>query len=303
MKRYWEQSKHALVRVTEKLSSEFDTGVRVIREVVEGLPVLISSERSAQYAEQYDEKHYFVIPFTLTEPGFILHTMRCLPDGIPEINDLPKRRVFHLPGEHFEALLREHLVESARALAGEHHGNRLSSLESLANDIDALDSKLTYGMLLVGGIAAIFNPLLGAGIAAKAMLPGIAGILNKYGLRPVGEKLTKSQVAAELKKAEDQVLAQFSDSNTCKVVNPILQELELALRTTEQEHDPLIDPNLSNASIPSLDGERWRELTVRAMHHVYADVYRNKKLQKQACIGPEDVRWFDVLFEGYRDEH
>lgn len=301
MKHYWEQGKQALNRVTEKLSSEFEAGFKVIKEVVDGLPVLVSAERSKQFMVQYDEKHYFVIPFALVDTGFILHTMRCLPDGVPEINDLPKRRVFHLPGDQYEALLRHHLVDGARALAGEQRAGKVSTLESLANDIDALDTKLTYGMLLVGGIAAFFNPLVGAGIAAKAMLPGIAGMLNKYGLRPVGEKLTQSQVAAELKKAEDEVLSQFSESSTCKVVNPILQELELALRTSEQEHDPLIDPNLSDGSIPQLDSERWRELTVRAMHHVYADVYCNKKLQGEAKLGPEDVRWLDVLFEAYHE--
>ena len=302
MKKYIEQSRQALGSLTEKIADEFGAGIRVVRDVVSDLPIFVSSERTAKYAVLYDEKHYFVIPYMLSESGFSLHTMRCLPESVPEINDLPKRRIFHLPNEHYEACLRQYLIQSARDLSNELRVNSKSTLESLADDIDALDRKLTYGMLAIGGLAAIFNPLLGAGIAVKALLPGVGGLLNKYGLRPLGQKMSSAQAEKEARLAEEKVMKQFSESNTCKVVNPILQELELALRTTESVHDPLVDPNLANGSIPQLDSERWRELTERAIYHVYKDVYRDKKLHKAARLGPEDIRWFDVMFSDVHNE-
>ncbi|USD21068.1 hypothetical protein MJO52_18705 [Microbulbifer variabilis] len=84
------------------------------------------------------------------------------------------------------------------------------------------------------------------------------------------------------------------------MINPILQELELALRTTEAQHDPLTDPNLADGSIPELNSEHWCELTERAVYHVYKDVYRDKRLAKKAQLGPEDLRWFEVLFAGIK---
>ena len=170
--------------------------------------------------------------------------------------------------------------------------------KKLADDIDSLDSKLTYGMLLVGGIAAIFNPIVGAGIAAKALLPSISGSLARYGLKPLGEKATRAQIENKAKEAEAHVMKQFSESTTLKLINPILNELEFALRTTEDEHDPLSDPNLADASIKELDEMVWRNLTEWAICHVYKDVLQDKSQHKKAKLGPEDIRWLEVLLAG-----
>jgi len=151
-------------------------------------------------------------------------------------------------------------------------------------------------MLLVGGIAAIANPLLGAGIAAKALLPGATSLLSKYGIRPAGEKLSKSQLEKKIQQAKDSVQNDFESASTIQVVNPILQELELALKTTEKEHDPIIDFNLASGSIDALDGERWRELTETALYHIYAEVVETPEKHKNACLGPEDIRWLNLIF-------
>ena len=298
MKRYIEQSIQALGSVTDKIAEEFSSGIRIVKDYVGDLPIFVSTERANKYSTIYDEMHYFVIPYVISETGFTLHTTRCLPDSVPEINKLPKRRVFHFPNEHYEESLRYYLVQVARELSSERFSDSKSTLESLADDIDSLDKKLTYGMLVVGGVAAIFNPVVGAGIAVKALLPGLGGLFSKYGLRPIGQKMTRTQLENDARVAEEEVLKQFSESNTFKVVNPMLQELEFALRTKEAEHDPLVDFNLAGGSIPELDSERWRELTSKAVFHVYKDVYKDKRLHKSAGLGPEDIRWLEVLFSG-----
>jgi hypothetical protein len=298
MKDFFKKSLSAVRLVADKAGDELASGFSIVKEKVNGLPIFMSIEKSTKYTDiQYDEKHYFVIPYSLSEYKFALHTMRCLPSSVPEINDLPKRRVFHFSNVHSEAMLREYMRQSARDIVLDSRNGSLNTLETLANEIDSLDKKLTYGMLLVGGIAAVANPLLGASIAAKALLPGVGGILNKYGLRPTGEKLSKYQLEKAIGEAENKITQEFEESSTLQVVNPILQELELALRTSEAEHDPLLDPNLANGSIPELDDDRWRELTEVAICHVYKEVYENPDLHKQANLGPEDIRWLKLMFE------
>ncbi len=296
MKDFYNKAKDAVTAVSGKVSSQVGQGVSFVNEIVDGIRVIASFERSGTYQVEYDEKHYFVVPLTLSETGFALHTMRCLPESVLEINDLPKRRVFHFANEHYEAALREYLIRGAQDFVNENCSEHKSTLESLANDIDALDSKLTRGMLVVGGLTALFNPLIGAGIAVKAVTPGAIGLMNKYGLRPIGEKISSSSLEKSVKDAETNILKQFTESTTLKITNPILQELELALNTDQDQHDPLLDPNLSRGSVPELDGDRWRDLTERAMWHVYGDIYKDISMHEKARLGPEDIRWFKTLF-------
>ena len=77
-----------------------------------------------------------------------------------------------------------------------------------------------------------------------------------------------------------------------------MQELEFALRTNEAQHDPLIDPNISQCNIPELENEEWRELTELAILHVYGDIIKDPSKYVKAQLGPEDIRWLKVMFEG-----
>ena len=121
--------------------------------------------------------------------------------------------------------------------------------------------------------------------------------MNKYGLRPTGEKLNQYQLDKSIKEAEEHITKEFEEASTLQVVNPILQELEFALRTTEYQYDPLTSSCLADGSIAELEGERWRELTEVAICHVYKEVYENPALHKKACLGPEELRWLKVMFE------
>lgn len=289
----------AFQSATDKAVSEVMDKLALVSDVINDLPVFFSSERSRPVdGVEYDERHYFVIPYRLSDVGVALHTMRCLPDGVPEINSLPKRRVFHFSNEHSEMLIREILLQQSREIVELQTTDRQHSLESLANDIDALDKRLTFGMLAIGGLAALVNPALGLGIATKAFLPGIASLFSKYGLRPAGEKLSQSQLEKEIKEAERKVLSEFESSTTLQLINPILVELELALNTDEPTHDPLTDFDMSKLDIDELNGDKWRKLTETAIFHVYSDCVRDLAKHKAASLGEEDVRWLHVMFSG-----
>jgi hypothetical protein len=147
-------------------------------------------------------------------------------------------------------------------------------------------------------MAAFVNPGVGVGIAVKALLPGIGAILNKYGLRPVGEKLTEAGLKKRVASAEAHVVAQFEDSSAVKVLNPILQELDLALQTNEAEHDPLTDFDLSGRDLPEMAGVRWRELTTTALYHTYKELIEDPNMHGKAGLGPEGIRWLNTMFVG-----
>lgn len=114
MKSFFKKGIESLRNVADKATDEIAAKVALFQEKVDGLPVFVSSEKSDKFeAKEYDEKHYFVIPFELSEYKFALHTMRCLPNGVPEINNLPKRRVFHFPHEHAEDMLKSYMRQTA----------------------------------------------------------------------------------------------------------------------------------------------------------------------------------------------
>ena len=99
MQKYLNQGSKLLQKSAETVAKNFDASVEIVKEWVGELPVFVSLERSTKCNVQYDEKHYFVIPYKLSPTGFSLHTMRYLLTGAPEVNDLPKRRIFHFPNE------------------------------------------------------------------------------------------------------------------------------------------------------------------------------------------------------------
>lgn len=270
------------------------SGVTVLKEKIAGVSIFASSSESGDVQQEYDEKHYFVVPYKLSDYGFSLHTQRCLPPDVPDINNLPKRRIFHFADDHAEFLLNHYLTENAKQVAGDQSEN--SSLESLADGIDSLDKKMTYGMLLAGGALALINPVAGGGLALKALMPSVTGMINKKLIRPAGEKLTAYNKAQKQLEAAEHIQKQFSDADTLKVINPYLQELQLALKTTESEHDPVTGFNLADGSLPEIEHNRWQRLTETAICDVYREAYNNPRMHSKASLGPEDIRWLKTLY-------
>jgi len=97
--------------------------------------------------------------------------MRSLPEGVPPINDLQKRRLLHLPSDGALPMLEHIVVKDARERASaDAVPNNIvtSNLDSLINEIDKVDGKVFGGVLLLGGLVALANPLAGAAVAMKA---------------------------------------------------------------------------------------------------------------------------------------
>ncbi len=213
----------------DKVTGTFDTGVGVLKSSLGGIPFFGATATSKFYDHaQFDEKHYFLIPDKTSEDGYSLYVMRSLPEGVPPINDLEKRRLLHLPSEGALPMLKHIVIKDARerASADAVSSNFVSSnLDSLIDEIDKVDGKVFGGVLLLGGLVALANPLAGAAVAMKAAVPSIGLLVSKYGLKVVSETATNMDIAQQIRRAEKEVKTQFKSAKTVSVINPVLHHM------------------------------------------------------------------------------
>lgn len=285
----------SVTEVVEAATSTFGSGLGFAQQAIANSWLFGSNEVGNSAA---DEKHYFLIPYKLADCGYTLYSMRCLPEGVPPVNDLPKKRVFHLPNEHASKMVEKMLLEEAPATvtADEEETQSKSSLIDLADRIDQLDQKAFNGALLIGGLVALANPVAGGILAAKAMIPSIGLLLTKYGLKQAGETLDERNLAGKIKRAEKEVLAEFHGTSTTQVVDPLLGQLDKALNTDVFEYDPLLEePHAAEDSVTTDEERQLRTFTICAILNTYQEVLDNKRMHKKASLGPEDIRWLKYL--------
>ena len=211
------------------VTGTLNSGVGLLTSTLGGIPFFGRTSVSDSYDHtQYDERHYFLIPDPADPEKYAFCITRCLPQGVPPINDLEKRRLLHMPSEHGLPMLKDLLMkeaeESIRAEVFE-PGKVLQSLNGLLDEVDKHDEKAFAGLLLIGGLVALANPLAGAAVAANAAVPAIATVVSKYGLRLAGEKTSNMEVARNIKKAEKDLQKQFKEAVTSMVINPLLANL------------------------------------------------------------------------------
>lgn len=272
-------------------------GVGYVTELVGNLR-LFGSTTTSSTKQEFDERHYFLVPDIRSQDDFALVVTRCLPDGVPPINDLPKRRVLHLPHVEAEALLRSLLIRQAQAVElnkptqGKSMGDRA---RELADYIDALDDRVFGGVLLIGGLVAIFNPIAGAAIAAKSLIPSLGMLASKYGLRVAEESLNQADMKRKVKQAEKDVLSQFRDSQVEHQVNEILTITGRALRTTEDEFDPMLELHTLLQSEIADEQRRMFRLASSAVLDVFDTSMRSPREANKAGLGPEDLRYLNLL--------
>ena len=293
------QAKDLGFSALSQASEALGAGVGFVKTAIGQAWLFGSTETSSSYDhDRVDEKHYFLMPDRRSDAGYSLYVMRCLPDGVPPINDLPKRRLFHLPNEHAMPTVEHILLADARETVG---GAQVSTesvgarLNGIADQIDRLDGKVFNGVLLIGGLVALINPLAGAAVAMKALIPSIGLLLSKYGLQYAGDAANSREMANRIKTAEKDVLRQFRDSGTQSIVNPLLSQLDRALETSEYEYEPILDFDADKIAFGELDRDRLFKLTCQAISNTYDDVVDNRSCWERAKLGPEDIRYLKML--------
>ena len=157
-------------------------------------------------------------------------------------------------------------------------GNRLNDI---ADQIDHLDNKVFNGVLLIGGLVALINPLAGAAIAVKAMIPSMGLFLAKYGLRYAGDSANDRDVQKQIKSAEKDVLQKFKEANTESLVNPLLTQFDRALETDEEAYDPLLEFDSMKDAFAERDRARLLSLSYEALTNTYADILNDSPHARQ----------------------
>lgn len=265
LSRTWVECLKAILSAPDATQAWAKSGVSYLQSTV-GLLRLFSSTRidAAPGNSAQDETHYFLIP---TPDGYVLAERRRLPDGVGTVNSLPKVRIFHVHDAAGVTVLEERLLGKLLAnkpVAAGWEGDLAKRLEIIGEEIDQQSSLVTGGLVVLGGVVAIANPLLGIGIAAKALLPGLSSKLTKFGLgaaadsmRSIGgswrERSTRNEAKNEMRRLKPQV-----------IVDPVLAFVdELVVLGAKA------DPTMSELErLP----EWWRQRDQRLTMTVLSDV-------------------------------
>jgi hypothetical protein len=104
------QAKDLGFAALSKASEAFGAGVGFVKSAVGQSWLFGSTETSSSYEQKrFDEKHYFLIPDRRSKVGYSLYVMRCLPEGVPPMNDRKRWAQAKLEAEdiRFSHLLRD----------------------------------------------------------------------------------------------------------------------------------------------------------------------------------------------------
>ena len=281
--------------LARKISTE---GRSFIQTTLDRLPLFSSVmvDTSDDEKSTRDETHYFLIPNPSAPERYVMYSSRRLPPDYAEVNDLPKVRVFHLPGPGAESLLEDllHVQLTAAKSAGKMDGESplADRLNRIGEEIDKQTNRVSGGLLIIGSAVALANPLLGIGIAAKALLPGIGSILSKQGLQYAGEKIKGWQKTKKEKDLRKETQADLNAMEIEHVVNPLLQALDRTFSTSHPDYDPLTDFEFDHFVV---EGELRRDLLVlsaRAVNAVYQDL---QGMKDEAMLEEKTYRFLEML--------
>ncbi len=231
---------------------------------------LFSSTRIESAADNpaQDETHYFLIP---TPNGYALAERRRLPVGCGSVNSLPKVRIFHVHDQAGIALLEEQLLNVLAKDKRRGPGldaDLANRLESIGEEIDNQSSLITGGLVMLGSAIAIANPLLGIGIAAKALLPGLGSKLTKLGLNVAADSVRHLGDSWREQSARKEAQNDIKRLKPNIVVDPVLTFIDgLVVRGAEA------DPQMSELEhLP----QWWRNRDQRLTMSVVSDVLQTQ---------------------------
>jgi len=265
----------------EKAGSITKGGTTFFRGLIGNLNLFSSSEALIIKNQLFDETHYLLVPDPETEENYSLFTKRVIPEGFSCENDLPKSKIFHLSNhsevEKIEELLIQNISneEIKKLDASSPLADRL---ENLANEIDKKSNHITNGLIVIGGAVAIANPLLGVGIAAKALLPSLTSSLTTNSLDHIAGLLKKKKQTAAQNAAKQKAEKAYKKINPIIQVNLTLKLLSLSISSTDPQHDPLTE------SIELLNQEEAKNTLIAAEAITVIYAKESKKIKHPTFI-------------------
>lgn len=224
LSRTWMDCVKAISAAPDAARTWATSGLSFLQSTVGSLR-LFSSTRvdTAAGNPRQDETHYFLIP--TPDGGHVLAERRRLPEGVGTVNSLPKVRIFHVHDPAGVAVL-EGLLSSRiareRLQAPGFDADLAKRLEAIGEEIDRQSFWVTGGLVLVGGAVAIANPLLGIGIAAKALLPELGSKLTKLGLGAAADSVRRLGTSWRERSARKEAAGEIRRLKPQVVVDPVL---------------------------------------------------------------------------------
>ena len=204
------------------------SGMSYLQSTIGSLRLFSSTKVDAAVGNPaQDESHYFLIP----QPtgGFVLAERRRLPEGVGTVNSLPKVRIFHVHDLAGVAVLEEQLLgrlAKERLQGPGLDGDLAKRLETIGEEIDRQSFWVTGGLVVVGSAVAIANPLLGIGIAAKALLPELGSKLTKFGLGAAADSVRRMGNSWRERSARKEAQSEIRRLKPQVVIDPVLAFLD-----------------------------------------------------------------------------
>ncbi|MGB0774297.1 MAG: hypothetical protein ACPGUY_00535 [Akkermansiaceae bacterium] len=270
------------------------SGMRSVSDTFRGVNLFGALSTMEADTGERDETHYILVPDPAQETGYSIYSKRILPPDIGVQNSLPKARVFHLPDAAGKAILETQLIKTLteNLMDGtEGQSDVADGIEKLADQIDRETDKISGGLVLIGGAVAIVNPLLGVGIAAKALLPSIGAKASKAGAEFVGGKLRKWNMNSAKSKKASQAKKEVSKLKPELFENPIIRGLDAVFSNPSADYDPAMDQRNWPDSFTS---QRHFTVAVEAIQEVYKN--RANEIQK-SLKHPSHRQWLQSFLD------
>lgn len=242
MKRLWDPILKSADDLQDAAKQMLESSVSYFKTKLGSFSLLSSSE--AVVGGDRDETHYFLVPGLLEENNYCLYRTRVLPDGVGPENDLPKARIFQLPSTgaqaHLTALLAAEFKD-AQLQDRPSDSAFANRLDLIADEIDHQSNRVSGGLILIGGVVAIANPVLGVGIAAKSLIPGLGSKLTTHGVKQASDWLRKRGEKSADADAEQSARAQVQKLKPEVRENQLLRILETTLHSRGGDFDPFME--------------------------------------------------------------
>lgn len=226
MQELWSQCLKRLKEAPDAALEWGRSGVAFLKSSVGSLPFLAgtSADTTAGNPER-DETHYFLVPDPSEAGGFTLAERRRLPEGAGAVNSFPKMRIFHVHDPAAVLVLEERLagkISAEKLRPAGLEGDLAVRLETLGEEIDRQSHWVTGGLILVGGVVCVANPVLGIGIAAHALLPEIGAKLAKFGFGAAADTVKRVSNSWRLSSAKKEADSEVKRMKPELVVDPVL---------------------------------------------------------------------------------
>lgn len=178
--------------------------------------------------EQRQVIHYFLIPACANRPNDSLYVMQTFPAGADPQQEWKKHRIFHVGGESAMTRMKEMVYQDIVA-SKIPRDIPLSAaeltLQELGQTIDDSGNKISGGMMIVGSLLTLVNPVAGMAVMAGAVVPDLGNWVSQKVIGGISGKLADKRLKKAQKAAQHASKREVKESTDEVYVNPLLRRM------------------------------------------------------------------------------